>query len=62
MTRQSNRDRWPELAEAVDQLKAAFGQVHVLSIYENGKLVAGKHYERNLIVPEEDWLPKRKKQ
>jgi len=61
VSKESNRERWPQLAEAVDQLKAVFGQVQVLSIYENGKLVAGKHYERNLIVPLEDWLPRRKK-
>jgi len=61
MSRESNRTRWPELAKVVDQMKAVFGEVQVLSIYESGKLVAGKHYQRNLIVPTKDWLPRKKK-
>ena len=61
MSKESNRNRWPDLAKAVDQMKTVFGEVQVLSIYESGKLVAGKHYQRNLIVPTEDWLPRKKK-
>jgi hypothetical protein len=63
MTRESNRNRWPELAKAVDQMKAAFGDVQVLCIRENGKVVAGKPYGAGsaFIVPEEDWQPRKKK-
>ena len=37
----NNRDRWPDLAEKVDQLRSVFGDVKVLNIYEHGRLVAG---------------------
>ena len=57
MSKENNRDRWPELAKAVDEMRKVFGDVQVLSIYENGKLVAGKDYKRNLIIPTKDWRP-----
>jgi hypothetical protein len=56
LSRESNRNRWPELAKIVDQMRQVFGEIKVESIHENGKLVAGK--ER---IPERDWEPKRKK-
>ena len=37
----SNRERWPDLAKKVDQMRAVFGEVSVLNIYEHGSLVAG---------------------
>ena len=40
-SKQTNRERWPDLAEKVDQMRAVFGEVSVLNIYEHGSLVAG---------------------
>jgi len=62
MTRQSNRDRWPELAKVVDQMRQVFGEVKVEAIYESGKLVAGKERTgMSEVIPAKDWQPKRKK-
>lgn len=57
MSKENNRDRWPELAKAVDEMRKVFGDVSVISIHENGKLVAGKEYKRNLIIPIKPWEP-----
>jgi hypothetical protein len=38
-------------------MRKVFGDVSVISIHENGKLVAGKEYKRNLIIPTEPWGP-----
>lgn len=40
-----NRQRWPQLAEVVDQMRTFFGDVRVISIYEKGELVAGNRLE-----------------
>jgi len=40
-----NRQRWPELAETVDQMRTFFPEVSVLNIVENGRLVAGNRLE-----------------
>ena len=63
MGRESNRNRWPELAKVVDQMRQVFGDVQVLCIKEQGQVVAGKPYGEGsvFIVPQEDWQPKRKK-
>jgi hypothetical protein len=61
MSRESNRERWPELAKVVDEMREVFGDVKVIAVYEKGELVIGtedKH--RALIVPAADWQPKRK--
>ena len=62
MSKESNRNRWPELAKVVDQMRQVFGEIQVLNIYESGKLVAGKERTgMSEVIPEEDWQPKRKK-
>ncbi len=40
-----NRQRWPELAEVVDQMRTFFGDVRVINVYEKGELVAGNRLE-----------------
>jgi hypothetical protein len=43
-------------------MRQVFGEIKVESIYENGKLVAGKERTgMSEVIPEEDWQPKRKK-
>jgi hypothetical protein len=61
LSKESNRNRWPELAKVVDQMRQVFGEIKVESIHENGKLVAGKERTGIQIVPERDWEPRRKK-
>jgi hypothetical protein len=61
LSKESNRNRWPELAKIVDQMRQVFGEIKVESIHENGKLVAGKERTGTQIIPERDWEPKRKK-
>ena len=40
--KQKNRERWPEMAEFVDNMRDAFGDVKVIAVYEHGRLVMGK--------------------
>ena len=63
MSRESNRQRWPELAKVVDQMRQVFGDVQVLCIKEKGQVAAGKPYGEGsiFIVPQEDWKPRKKK-
>ncbi len=59
MNKQDNRQRWPDLAKAVDNLRAVFGEVSVMNIYEHGNLVMGKPIYGHLIQPHVDGLPER---
>ena len=38
----ANRDRWPELGEIVDLVRTFDPSASVVSVHENGQLVAGK--------------------
>ena len=40
--KKANRERWPEIANLVDEFTEAFGEVKVEAIYEKDQLVAGK--------------------
>jgi len=59
LSKESNRNRWPELAKIVDQMRQVFGEVKVESIHENGKLAAGKERTGTQIIPERGWEPRR---
>jgi len=61
LSKQDNRQRWPDLAKAVDNLREVFGEVSVMNIYEHKKLVVGKPIEGDLIVPNPPWEPRKKK-
>ena len=62
MSKESNRNRWPDLAAVVDQMRQVFGEVKVESIHENGNLVAGKERAgMSEVIPARDWQPRKKK-
>ena len=46
MSKEQNRERWPWVAELVDEFVEAFGEVKVEAIYEDGQLVKGKKDEQ----------------
>jgi len=56
LNKQDNRQRWPDLAKAVDNLRAVFGEVSVMTVYEGDKLVAGREIKRNLVQPHIDGM------
>jgi hypothetical protein len=61
MSRETNRNRWPELAKIVDEMREVFGDVKVVAVYEKGQLVLGtEDPHRSLIIPAADWEPSKK--
>ena len=42
---EGNRQRWPQLAEIIDQMRTFGMEPKVLNIYEAGRLVAGNRVE-----------------
>ena len=42
---EGNRQRWPQLAQIIDQMRTFGMEPKVLNIYEEGRLVAGNRLE-----------------
>lgn len=47
MSREANRERWPEFAEWLDGMRETFGDVKVLYVkFPDGAEIKSKEYER----------------